>query len=80
MKENVKSIFRGKISVPRCRVISDDPEKGLVDYCLSALVQYVCDQKGQQNTRHCQDIEGRRDMLFPFQKPMVILPLEHKGQ
>ena len=33
MKEHVKS--REKISVPRCRVISDDPEKGLVDYSVS---------------------------------------------
>lgn len=80
MKENIKSIFREKISVPRCRVISDDSEKGLIDYSLSASAQYVCDQKGQQNTRHCQDIEGRRATLFPFQTPMVTLPLEHKRQ
>lgn len=78
MKENVKS--REKISVPRRRVINDDLEKGIVDYCLSASAQYVCDQKGQQNTRQCQDIECRRATLFPFQISMVILPLEHKRQ
>lgn len=69
----------GQMSIDRCQVISDDPEKGLVEQCL--LLQHNVSMTKNANKIPGivrEDAERKRgNAVFPFHKPVLIRYLEY---